>query len=94
MGEKIEREIVAKRDRTNSQSTYESLPAERDESIDTLNDSVNSNNGCSHLSSDEEFQTATELSNIHNLTDISQDDFFQWGKFLFKDLISEIFLLI
>ncbi|XP_063606513.1 uncharacterized protein LOC134781288 isoform X18 [Penaeus indicus] len=63
LGEQIEREIVAKRDRHNSQSsTFESMAAERDQGNDIHNDSISSANSRYVFSSDDEYRTASETS--------------------------------
>ncbi|KAK7080081.1 hypothetical protein SK128_023690, partial [Halocaridina rubra] len=77
LGEKIEREIVAKKEHHNLQSsTIESMAAERDQGSDMHNDSISSANSRCILSSDDEYRTASETSGcgrVHN-----NDDYFEW----------------
>ncbi|XP_068233114.1 protein outspread isoform X22 [Palaemon carinicauda] len=80
LGEQIEREIVAKKDRHTSQnSTFESMAAERDQGSDMHNDSISSANSRCVFSSDDEYKTASETSGcggrIHN-----NEDYFEWGE--------------
>ncbi|CAL4061322.1 unnamed protein product, partial [Meganyctiphanes norvegica] len=81
LGEKIEREISAKRDRHNSQgSNIESFTAERDKGNDFINESGLSVNTSRYIiSSDDEYRTASEPStgsqSINNT-----EDYFEWER--------------
>ncbi|XP_064106233.1 uncharacterized protein LOC135215453 isoform X27 [Macrobrachium nipponense] len=80
LGEKIEREIVAKRDRHNSQnSTFESMAAERDQGSDMHNDSISSANSRCVFSSDDEYKTASETSGCGGRIQ-NNEDYFEWGE--------------
>ncbi|XP_066967935.1 protein outspread isoform X41 [Macrobrachium rosenbergii] len=80
LGEKIEREIVAKRDRHNSQnSTFESMAAERDQGSDMHNDSISSANSRCVFSSDDEYKTASETSGCGGRIQ-NNEDYFEWER--------------
>ncbi|XP_042229657.1 protein MLP1 homolog [Homarus americanus] len=81
LGEQIEREIVAKRERHNSQSSnFEStcMAAERDQGSDVHNESISSANSRYVFSSDDEYRTASETSASSRIQ--SNDDYFEWGE--------------
>ncbi|XP_069160633.1 protein outspread-like isoform X16 [Procambarus clarkii] len=79
LGEQIEREIVAKRDRHNSQgSNFESMAAERDQGSDVHNESISSVNSRYAFSSDDEYRTASETSTSSHIQ--TNEDYFEWGE--------------
>ncbi|XP_069160712.1 protein outspread-like isoform X18 [Procambarus clarkii] len=79
LGEQIEREIVAKRDRHNSQgSNFESMAAERDQGSDVHNESISSVNSRYAFSSDDEYRTASETSTSSHIQ--TNEDYFEWDR--------------
>ncbi|XP_071518225.1 uncharacterized protein osp isoform X4 [Panulirus ornatus] len=79
LGEQIEREIVAKRERHNSQnSNFESMAAERDQGSDMHNESISSTNSRYVCSSDDEYRTASETSASSRIQ--TNEDYFEWGE--------------
>ncbi|KAK8748703.1 hypothetical protein OTU49_015953 [Cherax quadricarinatus] len=79
LGEQIEKEIVAKKERHNSQgSNFESMAAERDQGSDVHNESISSANSRYAFSSDDEYRTASETSTSSHIQ--TNEDYFEWGE--------------
>ncbi|KAK8748701.1 hypothetical protein OTU49_015953 [Cherax quadricarinatus] len=79
LGEQIEKEIVAKKERHNSQgSNFESMAAERDQGSDVHNESISSANSRYAFSSDDEYRTASETSTSSHIQ--TNEDYFEWDR--------------